>query len=268
VKPGDLVWRDGFGDWVPASKVKSLFDDGGGASAGVGSPKPAAPAGGVLPGIPARPTASGSPYAAAARPAPVVNPAAFAPAAAYPAGAPTSAYQPPGVLPYQGGGAATYGALVSPTAVELLRQTRPWVLLFSVLMFIMAGVTFLVGIVMMFAGMFARSPRAGGNAAYNTGYNVGSSLGSMCVGMIPIVFGLLYFFPALHLARYASRIGSLIASSRAEDLENALDAQKSFWRFIGILTVVAIVLYLLMILIVVVVAGAAVGAAGRGGRGF
>ena len=87
------------------------------------------------------------------------------------------------------------------------------------------------------------------------------------VGVIPMVVGLLYFFPALHLARYASRIGSLISSSRTEDLENALDAQKSFWRFSGILTLVVIVLYLLTILVVIIAAAAGASAA-TGGRGF
>jgi hypothetical protein len=87
------------------------------------------------------------------------------------------------------------------------------------------------------------------------------------MGIMPILGGLLYFFPALFLGRYASRIGNLAASSRTEDLENALDAQKSFWKFMGILTSIVLVLYLLLI-IVAIIGGAFAASAGRGGGRF
>jgi hypothetical protein len=59
--------------------------------------------------------------------------------------------------------------------------------------------------------------------------------------------GVLYFLPALLLFRYASRINDLWTNRSVRALEDALEAQKSFWKFVGILMLVVIVLYLLVI---------------------
>ena len=51
--PGDLVWREGMGDWIPAKKVKGLFEEEGpaapAAAAPVEAPPKAAPVGGAPP---------------------------------------------------------------------------------------------------------------------------------------------------------------------------------------------------------------------------
>ena len=53
-----------------------------------------------------------------------------------------------------------------------------------------------------------------------------------------------YFFPTLKLAQYASRIATLRRTQSEHDLVAALDAQRSFWAFIGIVTAIVLGLYL------------------------
>lgn len=59
-----------------------------------------------------------------------------------------------------------------------------------------------------------------------------------------------YFFPTLKLAQYASRIATLRHTQSEHDLVAALDAQRSFWTFIGIVTAIVLGLYLMGFVIV------------------
>ena len=58
------------------------------------------------------------------------------------------------------------------------------------------------------------------------------------IGFIYLALAVLYFFPALKLTQYANRIASLRESHSEQDLVSALDAQRSFWAFVGIMAIV------------------------------
>jgi hypothetical protein len=73
-----------------------------------------------------------------------------------------------------------------------------------------------------------------------------------------LLMGLIQFPPVLFLHRYASRIARLAASGAPDDLEDALRAQKSFWKYVGILTVVVMILYAIGIVGVLLFAGATI----------
>jgi hypothetical protein len=131
------------------------------------------------------------------------------------------------------------GVGVSPNSVELLRQTRPWVMFLSILMFIGSGFMLLGGIAMM--GMGAT---LGGRGA--------GAFPGMILGAIYLPLAFVYIYPAVKLWSYASAIGRLNNSRMTEDLESALGHQKSFWKFCGILTIVLIALYIVFFLIAIV----------------
>lgn len=149
----------------------------------------------------------------------------------YTAPAPEASYgnPPPGGFGY-GGGERPAGdrAGVSDVAVEMLRQTKPWVTLLAVMSFIGSALMLLAGLFMIVAGAFARS----------SGPFPPALLGAI---YLPLAF--LYIYPALKLWLFSSAIGRLVASRSAADLEAALLQQKSFWKFLGILTVVMIAVY-------------------------
>jgi hypothetical protein len=198
LRPDDMVWNESLPNWVPARQVLQFQQAGGGGGGAGGSPAAAV----VLPGA--------------------------------------STYQPPqqqqyqaspSVLGYQG----PSGEGVTQRSLEMLQATKPWVRLFSVLLFIGASMGILFGLGLMFAGAMVF-----GRAAAWLG---------MVAGIIVIAFSMLYFMPALFLGRYASRIGDAVGTRRSHDLEAALEAQKSFWKFIGIVTTVYLCLNVGMFLL-------------------
>ena len=133
----------------------------------------------------------------------------------------------------------------SPASIAvLLERTQPWVRFLAIMGFIAAGFMVLFGLVVGAAGA------ATGN--YQT-------LGIMV--MYPIM-GVIYVFPSIFLMRYADRIKTFVASGQEQDLAGALDAQRSFWKFAGILTIASIVISLLFVAIAVMV-GVFVGITGR-----
>ena len=74
-------------------------------------------------------------------------------------------------------------------------------------------------------------------------------------GLFYLAMSLLYMMPGIYLNRYASRISDLMLLRREDALEQALEAQKSFWKFIGILFLSLVALYVLIIILAVVFGG-------------
>ena len=148
---------------------------------------------------------------------------------------------PPPPLPASSSSAATTSP--SPVAVHLQR-TQPWVRFLAIMGFIIAGFMVLTGLAVGAIGA------ATGN--YQT-------LGIMV--LYPIM-GIVYVFPSIFLLRYADRIKTFVASGQEQDLAGALDAQRSFWKFAGILTIVSIVMSLLFVAIALMI-GVFVGMSGR-----
>ncbi len=136
--------------------------------------------------------------------------------------------------------------VVTPQALAALSGTRPWVRFMGILLFIGCGLMVLGG----FCGLIAAA--AGAGAAHGP---------PAIVFLLYPIFGLLYLPPAIYLNRYASRITDLLRTHSDGYLEAALAAQRSFWRYVGILTAVVLIIEILVLLIVVIIA-VAVGAHG------
>jgi hypothetical protein len=122
-----------------------------------------------------------------------------------------------------------------PIAVEWLRRTKPWVRFLAVL-----G---LVVTILSVAGAVALS------------FTLDSLPGLHLRGvdrLLPLVGAAILLAlqlpPLLLLNGYANRIGHLLRSNAPMDLEEALQAQKRFWTYMGILVLVLLVLYVLAIL--------------------
>jgi hypothetical protein len=137
---------------------------------------------------------------------------------------------------------------VSAEAVDLLRRTKPWVRFFSVL-----GI---LGIVAMALGALAMVALSFGPfRAMPLAARIG-------MGVLYLVIALLYIPPVLYLHRYAGRIRDLVEENSALNLENALRAQKSFWKYIGMFTVITLCVYVL-VLVGVMVTGVVMGLGNR-----
>lgn len=137
-------------------------------------------------------------------------------------------------------GDALLGATaITPTMVHHLQKTGPWVRLVSIFGLVIGVI---VGIVGVLAALVNIATKQGGDA----------------IAAVPMLFacvlaGGLYFFPSLHLLRYASAIKQLRGTIDAASLEVALFHQRRFWRWVGIATIVLICVYAAIIFVAVVV---------------
>lgn len=122
-------------------------------------------------------------------------------------------------------------AEVTTRTIELLSQTRPWVLLLGVLLWI--GTVFLA-IACVFAGGL-------GLITQNPTF--------LLMAVVYVLMTLVYGALARALTTCASKISQLVVSEKVRDLEDALEAQKTFWRLIGIITLVGIIIYVMVLIV-------------------
>ena len=128
-------------------------------------------------------------------------------------------------------------ATLTPQARQYLDQARPWIRFMSIMTFLGAGLMALLAFVMLVLGM------AGGLAGGDRGGfgPLGGAIGGGLLALLYLSLACVYIAPGLFLSRYAGAIKRLQTSCTAAVLEDALKHQKSFWRFIGILTIIAII---------------------------
>ena len=67
------------------------------------------------------------------------------------------------------------------------------------------------------------------------------------MGFAYVIIGAIYIIPSRLLHQYGSSIGRLVRARDMFSLVDAVTHQKSFWRFVGIFTLLIIGLYLLVI---------------------
>ena len=167
LQPADLIWREGMGNWVPASQEEGLFEGG----------------------------------------------------------VPTAATAPS----------------ITPLMAQHLLATRPWVLFLSIMGFIGCGFMVLAGLGMIvFGGL-------GGSRPPEFAFPMA------VFGLICLVLAGVYAVPAWLLLSYARAIQRYRHSASSRDMAAALGSQKSFWKFVGIMTVVVMSIYLVVGLIALVV---------------
>lgn len=132
-----------------------------------------------------------------------------------------------------------------PGVSRILQGTRPWARMMGILGFVSVGLMLSVGVV---AGAM--------------GIATGDAQTAALIVVYPAV-AVLYVFPSLYLLRYSQRIQEFALGGQQHQLEAALDAQRSFWKFIGIVSLASIGVLLLVLLIAVVVGIASVSGGGE-----
>lgn len=125
--------------------------------------------------------------------------------------------------------------LLTDKGYKFLNQTRPWARFMSIMVFIGAAFMMLGAATMFVLGL--------------TGNLVGARSeifrqmpgGILSLGVLYAITGILYIPPGVFLARYATAIKNLESLRTSPALEKALKYQKSFWRYVGILTVIGLI---------------------------
>lgn len=126
---------------------------------------------------------------------------------------------------------------VTPRMIEILKKTRPWVLLIAVMGMVFTVLAVLFGL--GFGTMMLASGEEPGMAA---------------LGVVYLLVALIYFFPCWYLLKFAGAIKSLAGGGGSAAMEEALEKQYSFWRLIGVLTLAVIALYAVLLLVVAIAA--------------
>jgi hypothetical protein len=147
---------------------------------------------------------------------------------------------------------------VSAAVVDQLKRTRGWVLFFSVILWIGAVFLVLGGVLMIGMGAFAGSAGVFGKGPLNEMAGVG---GMAVLGAVYLVMAIFYFYPAIKLGKFAARIRDLSSAPSERNLVAALNEQRAFWKYVGIMMIVFFVLYFVFIVIMIAVGvmGAAAG---------
>jgi hypothetical protein len=146
------------------------------------------------------------------------------------------------------------GEKYTPLMVEHLKNTRPWVLFLAIVLIVACAFMVLAGLGMLAGGAaFGAS-----NPAYRELQSQGMPI-FIITGLIYIGLSGLYIPIIVFLFRYARSIKGLLGTGLTASIEEALGHQKSFWKYVGIITLIGISLFVLMIIIAIIVSIASFG---------
>lgn len=148
---------------------------------------------------------------------------------------------------------------VPQEAITHLQRTKPWVRLIGVFLWIGVVLMLLSGVAIGVASVLGLGAAAEGGAGAQ------QAMMMIAMGVVYGVMSLLYIYPAVKIWKYGTFIGKLVQSRSSEDLVAALDQQRAFWKFVGILFLISIVIY--FVVIVGVIAFGAMFAGASGGMG-
>jgi hypothetical protein len=111
----------------------------------------------------------------------------------------------------------------------LLGQTAPWAYLLAIVGFLSVALMIVAGI-----------------GAGAVGLATGRADTAILMAVYPLS-ALIYFFPSLYMLQYAKRSRKFAQDEQSlAELEAALDAQRKFFKFAGIATVLAVAVGVLM----------------------
>lgn len=116
---------------------------------------------------------------------------------------------------------------LAASTLETLRRTQPWLRFIGIMLLIGTGVTLLLGIAMCGIGLVAT-----GLLGEDGERQVGPGL--VVLGLLYIPLALVYLYPGMLLLRSASRIRQAVADGDALAILDSLEAQRKFWKYIGI----------------------------------
>lgn len=123
------------------------------------------------------------------------------------------------------------GGEVSPAMIESFRRTKGWVKLCGI-------VTCVISALILVAALFVVI--GGGDLTNQLGAG-GAPLA--VIGIVYIAMAALYFAIGLSMLKYSGAIGRLLQSGSLRDAEEAVERQRSFWKLIGMITLIIVVIY-------------------------
>jgi hypothetical protein len=104
----------------------------------------------------------------------------------------------------------------------------------------MSILVFVGSVLMVLSGLFMLAlAMAGGFGTRNRSAVAGAAWGAFA-GFLYLGLACLYIVPGVFLHRFAGALAQLKATGLSSALEDAMRHQKSFWRFVGVMSIVGI----------------------------
>jgi len=137
---------------------------------------------------------------------------------------------------------------LSEKSIKFLKETAKWSFFLSIIGFIGIGFILLIGIV------FALVAR-GLSDQINPYAELGVSQSFLTI--IYLFSAVIGFFPVYYLFKFSQKMKIAIKKNNVEELTAAFSNLKSYFKFLGILTIVMITIYLLLFIGVGIFSGTA-----------
>jgi hypothetical protein len=127
---------------------------------------------------------------------------------------------------------------ITSVSAGYLKITYKWATFLSILGFIGSGIICLIALAILVV-----SPFMGSSSKF------GSTFGfpMILIGVLYLVFGILYFFPAYYLYHFSNKMKVALELNKQETLDESFHNLKKMFRFLGIMTIILISAYLIMI---------------------
>ena len=122
-----------------------------------------------------------------------------------------------------------------------LLTTAKWSKFYAVLSFIGVAICVLMGILLLVSGHFMAQIQPDLSDAMLAP-----------LGLVYIILGGILVMPALYLLQFSQKTEQAIAESNTEMMEQALNRMKSYWKFMGIFTIVMLAVSLLLVPVAVI----------------
>ncbi len=139
------------------------------------------------------------------------------------------------------GQSAPVGIQLDSLAKTYLKETAKWAKFLAILGMVMMGFIILIGITMMVSmgSLSALSPELG----------MMSGMMGIGLGLVYIVMALIYVYPIWKLYEFANLTKKALMSEDSDLLTQAFGAQKSMFKFWGILMVILLGIYALVFVV-------------------
>lgn len=134
-------------------------------------------------------------------------------------------------------------------AQDYLRIAAKWCTFLSIVGFIALGFM-LLGALAMFAmgSAIDAASQMGGGMNPMAGMFSGTVL-----GLIYLIAVILCFFPTMYLYKFASKTKQALSNSNTQELTESIENLKSYFKFMGILTIIGIAFYIFIFIFAIAV---------------
>lgn len=154
----------------------------------------------------------------------------------------TNPYLSPTSDPF-GGSSTTSAEGITDLVLTHLRRTKGWVKFIAIMAFIGAVMMVGFGAMMMIMGIVGGAALgAAGGAEMGLAGGFSGAIG-VGLGAVYAALGALYFYPGLKLWKYGTKIDALLLDRSTDTLAAALNEQRAFWKFTGIMIIAMFVIY-------------------------